>query len=202
MNPAPVHAEVEKKRILVILGHPDTNSLNGALADEYARGATLAGASVRRLALGSLAFDPILRYGYKQLPDTEPDLKWAQESISWAEHLTFVYPVWWAGVPSLLKGFIDRVFLPGFAFRYRKGLAYERLLAGRSARLIVTTDAPVWYHKWFLGAPDIRSLRKGTLEFSGIKPVSTTVFGPVRSSTSAIRQGWLDRVNRLGASMT
>ena len=108
------------KRILVILGHPAQDSLCGALAQAYVKGAEAAGHEVRSLALGSLRFDPILREGYNCIQPLEPDLLAAQEAITWAQHLVFVYPIWWGSIPALLKGFFDRVLLPGFAFRFRK----------------------------------------------------------------------------------
>src|SRR5256885_16433644 len=72
---------------------------------------------------------------YRQDQPLEPDLQRAQADILWASHLAWAYPTWWGGLPALLKGFIDRIFLPGFAFKYRKGsVLWDRLLAGRTAR--------------------------------------------------------------------
>lgn len=131
------------QKILLILGHPQRGSFCGALADTYRQAAQARGAEVRLLALGDLAFDPVLRTGFDGAQPLEPDLAAAQESIRWAGHLVLVYPTWWGGPPALLKGFVDRVFLPGFAFRYRKGsILWDKLLAGRTADLLVTLDTP------------------------------------------------------------
>jgi|SRR3989304_5289898 len=92
------------------------NSFCGVLAEAYIEGAKAAGADIKQLYLGELKFDPILWHGYKEIQELEEDLKMAQEFILWAEHLVFVYPTWWGTIPALLKGFIDRTFLPGFAF--------------------------------------------------------------------------------------
>ena len=105
------------QRILVILGHPSTDSFCSALAQTYIHAAKTAGHDVRVLRLGDLRFDPILHHGYTQVQTLEPDLLSAQDDILWAEHLTWVFPVWWGGIPALMKGFIDRVFLAGFAFK-------------------------------------------------------------------------------------
>ena len=109
------------KRVLVILGHPATNSFCGALADSYSEGANAAGNEVQFISLGSLSFDPILHNGYNTIQELELDLVAAKEAITWAQHIVFVYPIWWGAMPALLKGFIDRIFLPGFAFKYREG---------------------------------------------------------------------------------
>jgi NAD(P)H dehydrogenase (quinone) len=118
-----------------------------------------------------------------------------QAAISWAQHLVFVYPIWWGAMPALLKGFIDRVFLPGFAFKYRSGSPlWDRLLAGRSAHLFVTMDSPPWYFRWVYRMPGHQQMKRTILEFSGIRPVAITSFGPVRGSSVRQREKWLERV--------
>lgn len=185
------------KKILLILGHPRSDSLCGALADGYEATAKAAGAEVRRLNLADLAFDPVLHAGYRGEQALEPDLVAAGEAIRWAEHLVFVYPTWWGGLPALLKGFIDRVFLPGFAFKYRQDSPWwDRLLAGRSARLLVTMDTPPWYYRWIYRMPGHHQMRRTILEFCGVKPVRISQFGPVKGSTEAQRGKWLETARR------
>lgn len=183
------------KRILVILGHPAEDSFCGALSAMYCEGAQQAGHEVRVLRLGALAFDPVLRHGYRQIQPLEADLLQAQQAIEWAQHLCLVYPIWWGGVPALLKGFLDRVFVPGFAFKYRPGKAFpEQLLKGRSAQMLVTMDTPPWYFKWVYRMPGVHQMRKTTLEFCGIKPVRTLAFGPILDSSDKQRADWLQQV--------
>ncbi|MFJ7110949.1 NAD(P)H-dependent oxidoreductase [Pseudomonas sp. NPDC098740] len=180
------------KRILVILGHPASNSFCGALAERYAQSAVRAGHEVRQLFLGAMDFDPVLREGYQQVQTLEADLCRAQADIVWAEHLTLVYPIWWGGVPALLKGFFDRVFLPGFAFKYREGKAFpDKLLHGRSAHLLVTMDTPPWYYNWIYRMPGLHQVRKTTLAFCGIEPQRTLTFGPILGSSADQRETWL-----------
>jgi putative NADPH-quinone reductase len=122
----------------------------------------------------------------------------AQADITWADHLVFAYPIWWGGAPALLKGFIDRVFLPGYAFKYRPGKAFPaQLLAGRTAQLLVTMDTPPWYFRWIYHMPGIHQLRKTTLEFCGVKPVKVASFGPILNSTQQQRERWLAQVRSL-----
>ena len=188
------------KRVLVILGHPSTNSFCGALADSYVEAATLASHEVRVLRLGTLHFDPVLHEGYNQIQTLEPDLLKAQADISWAEHLVFVFPIWWGGIPALMKGFLDRTFLPGFAFKYRPGKAFpDKLLKGRSAHLLVTMDTPPWYYKWVYRMPGLHQMRKTTLAFCGIKPLATLTFGPLLNSTTTQRDRWLQQAKRLAS---
>ncbi|BBP68740.1 NAD(P)H dehydrogenase [Pseudomonas sp. Seg1] len=186
------------KRILLILGHPSATSLCAALADRYAQSALEAGHEVRQLRLGEMDFDPVLREGYQQIQTLENDLSAAQSDILWAEHLTLVYPIWWGGIPALLKGFFDRVLLPGFAFKYRKGKAFpDKLLKGRTADLLVTMDTPPWYYRWIYRMPGLNEVRQTTLAFCGIKPVRTLTFGPVLGSTEQQRQAWLQQAQAI-----
>ena len=188
------------KRILVILGHPSHDSFCGALTERYVQAAKDAGHQVRELRLGALNFDPILREGYRQVQPLEADLLQAQADINWAEHLTFVYPIWWGAIPALLKGLFDRVFLPGFAFKYRPGKAFpEQLLRGRSADLLVTMDTPAWYYRWVYRMPGLHQMRKTTLAFCGIKPRKTLTFGPILGSTERQRETWLKQAQAIAA---
>lgn len=186
------------QRILVILGHPSSTSFCSALADTYIQSAKNADHEVRVLRLGTLAFDPVLHHGYTDIQALEADLLGAQADILWATHLAFVLPIWWGGIPALMKGFIDRVFLPGFAFKYRAGKAFpDKLLHGRTAHLLVTLDTPPWYYRWFYRMPGIHQMRKTTLEFCGITVTKTLLLGPVLGSTPAQRNRWLTRAGGL-----
>lgn len=187
------------KKILVILGQPQRASFGAALAQAYAEGAKAAGAEVKELYLGELKFNPAGTMNHTPSPELESDLVKAQESIKWADHLVFVYPIWWGTIPALLKGFIERVFLPGFAVNFRENsLLWDKLLAGRSARLIVTLNTPSWIYRWVYGRPGHNTMKKTILEFCGIKPVRITEVGPMRNSSAERREQWLKQVRALG----
>lgn len=189
------------KKILVILGHPQKESLCGALAEVYAAGAIAAGGEVRTLALGDLAFDPILWNGYKEIQPLEPDLVKAQELITWADHLVFVYPNWWRTMPALMKGFFDRTLLPNFAFKYRQDSPmWDKLLANRTAQLLVTMDTPSWFYRWVSKRPGHEQMKRTILGFCGIKVVKITEFAIVKKSSLAQRQKWLSIAKKLGAA--
>lgn len=193
--------EVEKlPNILIINGHPNSDSLCTALAEAYARGAAANSAVVRTIHVGQMQFDPSLRNGFRSGIPLEEDVLAAQADITWAEHLVFVYPTWWGTMPAVLKGFIDRVFLPGFAFKYRKNsILWDKLLKGKTARLIVTMDTPSWYNRFVYGQPGHRAMKRATLHFCGIKPVRITEIGPVKPSSEQDRVQWLAKVEKLGA---
>jgi NAD(P)H dehydrogenase (quinone) len=187
------------KKTLMILGHPNNESFCASLADAYCKGAENSRVEIRRINLADLNFDTNLHKGYKEIQTLEPDLEKAQQDILWAEHIVFVYPIWWATMPALLKGFLDRVFLPGFAFKYKKDSPWwDKLLKGKSARLITTMDAPLLYFWMVYFNAGHKAMKKATLEFCGIKPVNITSFSQVKFSTEEKRQKWLEKVEALG----
>lgn len=187
------------KRILIINGNPDKQSFCTALANAYKNGAESAGAQCKLVHLVDLTFDPILHHGYKQRTELEPDLLQTQQDIQEADHLVFVYPNWWGTYPALLKGFIDRVFLPKFSFAYRENSVFwDKLLKGKSGRLIVTMDTPKLYYSLFLGKSGHNAMKKSVLNFCGIKPVGITTLTPVKRSNENKRQQWIVKIENLG----
>ncbi|MEC0203314.1 NAD(P)H-dependent oxidoreductase [Paenibacillus lautus] len=190
------------KKVLIIQGNPIENSYGSQLAEVYARGAAESGAEVRELVLAEMEFDLNLSGGYKGKQPLEPDLQKAQELIAWADHLVFVYPNWWGGMPALLKGFIDRVFLPGFAFKYRRNSPLpEQLLKGKTARLIVTMDSPYVYYRFYLGQPGHQMMKHSILKFCGVGTVRSTNITQLRKMPEAARKQWLERVQRMGRNL-
>jgi len=97
--------------ILIIVGHPNAESYNFALADAYEAGAQSSkNTDVRRINLRDLDFSPNLEFGYRKRTELDPDLLAAWEDTRWADHLVWVCLVWRGSVPAIRKGFIDRVF--------------------------------------------------------------------------------------------
>jgi NAD(P)H dehydrogenase (quinone) len=191
--------KMNSKKILIINGHPDQESFNFGLAEAYKKGALSKGAEVKEIVVRDLNFNPNLQFGYRKRTELETDLLDAQQKIVWADHLVWIYPVWWGFYPAILKGFVDRVFLPGFAFQKRENSVWwDKLLVNKSARIIATLDQPVWYYWLIYRQPSTNALKKLTLEFCGISPVKTTTIGPIRLSKETYRQKWLLKVEQLG----
>jgi NAD(P)H dehydrogenase (quinone) len=190
-----------KSNILVINGHPDPESYCSALSQAYLEGAE-GSANIRTVDLSRIRFDPNLKHGYRQRTNLEPDLLVAQDMIRWADHLVFVYPTWWGAMPAVLKGFFDRIFLPGFAFAYRKdSVLWDKLLKGKTAHLIVTSDTPSWYNRLIYRSAGHNVMKRNILGFCGIKTVRITEIGPVKPSNKEQRAHWLGRVKRLGSKL-
>lgn len=187
-------------KILVLNGNPKTVSFCAALADSYEAAARSAGHEVRRIDLQTVPVS-LVYPDYSGRSSPESWVAEMQQSIAWSDHWVIVAPMWWGGPPAGLKAFFDSVLTPGFAFRYRaRGLMWDKLMSGRSARAILLMDTPGWVFHWILGRPMVRQIRAQILGFCGFKPVRTMTLGPIKTSSAAQRDRWLVEVAALGAA--
>jgi NAD(P)H dehydrogenase (quinone) len=192
----------KKKKIFLLLGHPDRVGMCGNLADAYEVGAREGGHEIQRMNLGEMQFDPILHKGYRAMQELEPDLKKFQELVGWADHFVIIYPVWWVGMPALLKGLFDRAWLPGSAFRYikmkdgRRTMFWHRLYRGKTARTILTSGTAPWIVRFLPGNVNAQ-LKWGLLWFAGFT-VRSLWLGPAENVAEVVCTRWCDRAKDLG----
>jgi putative NADPH-quinone reductase len=132
---------------------------------------------VRRIEVAKLDF-PLLRTQVEfETGALPPALVQPRDDMRWARHWVFLFPLWHGTMPALLKGFLEHIFRPGFALEYRKEGFPKRLLAGRSARIVVTMGMPVLLYRWYFGAYGLRSFERSMLSFAGIKPIRESLYG-------------------------
>ncbi len=190
------------KQVLIINGHPDKESFNYALSEAYIKGANETNSTLTQINISDLDFNPNLKFGYRKRIELEPDLVDSIDKIKKADHIVWIFPIWWYSYPALMKGFIDRTFLPGITYEPIKGKPLpKKLLKGKSARLIITADAPKWYDFLIMKRPAINQLKKGTLQFCGINPVKVTYIAPIKNSNSNFREKWLKKISILGSGI-
>jgi putative NADPH-quinone reductase len=185
---------------VILFGHPDPSSFNGRLAQHYAKGHRAAGGTNERIDLAELHFDPVLRKGYREPQKLEPDLAKVRDAIERANRVVWVFPVWWQSPPAFVRAVVERVFLPGWAFRFESGRSLPKgLLAGRSCRVITTMDTPRWWYTLVTHRALHRSFGSATLAFSGLSPVSFTTVHGAHQLREPAREAWCGRVSGLGA---
>ena len=118
---------------LIIYAHPNPQSLNGQLKHALAKHLSDTGQEVVVRDLYQLGFNPVLSLNDVQgqlKGQVTDEIKQEQAYISWANCLTFIHPIWWTGLPAIVKGYIERVFSYGFAYRYDQGVQ-KGLLSGK-----------------------------------------------------------------------
>ena len=190
------------KRILLLQGHPDRSQphLLHALAESYADAARAAGHDVRLVDIAALDF-PLLRSQSDWEHGTLPAaLAGPQQDIAWCEHMVLFFPLWLGDMPALVKGFLEQVARPGFAFEYKEGGSpfNSKGLAGRSARVVVTMGMPAVVYRWFFRAHSVKSLERNILGFVGIAPVDETLIGGVGNLQADDVAKWRRKLARLG----
>ena len=191
-----------KRKILIIDGHPDGDARRfvHALAASYEAAARASGHEVRTIRICDLHWPPLA--GAKEFLEGEPSeaVRAAQEDLAWCDHATILFPLWLGALPASLKGFFEQVLRPGFAFGpIKRGKLVKKLLAGRSARVVVTMGMPAFVYRWYFRAHSLKSLERNILRFVGFGPVRASLVGSVEASAGH-RERWLTRMRRLGAA--
>ncbi len=152
-------------RVLVIHCHPLPNGFSAALRDAALAGLAASGHTVELRDLHREKFDPVLstrqRETYFDAAENQRGLESHVASLRQAEALLLIYPTWWFGMPALLKGWLDRVWLPGVAFVLGGTTALRPLLTNIRRIGVVTTYGSPWWLLWWVGWPDRRIVRRG-----------------------------------------
>jgi putative NADPH-quinone reductase len=187
-------------RVLLIHAHPDPQSYNAALK-KAAITALSPRHEVREIDLYAEDFQPVLtRQEWRDYEAGPPDSGTVADHVAllnWAEALVFVYPTWWYGLPAIMKGWLDRIWLPGVAFSMpsegdiRPSLTHVRKLA------VITTCGASWWLTQIVGAPGRNTLIRGCgfLMAKGCRKVFLAHYS-MDDSTPKSRVRYLDRVTR------
>ncbi len=177
---------------LIIYAHPSTQSLNGHLKHSVNEYLTQNGHEVEVRDLYQLNFNPLLSLediaGQRKGQVTD-DIKKEQDYINWADCIIMIHPIWWTGLPAILKGYIERVFSYGFAYRYEQGLQ-QGLLKGKQA-IIINTQGKSLAEYQDLGIDSALRLTsdQGIFHYCGLEVKQHFFFSQAdRANTEAIEQ--------------
>ena len=156
---------------LIIYAHPNSKSLNGILKETLVEHLLDEGHEVEVRDLYQINFNPILSFEEilgQRKEEVLNDVKIEQNFIVWADCITIIHPIWWTGLPAILKGYIDRVFSYGFAYIYDQGVQ-KGLLIGRDVVIINTYGKS---NKEYSDIGMVKALEltsdKGIYEYSGV----------------------------------
>ncbi len=178
-------------RAMVTIAHPWPKSFNFAVLARVVEALEAEGHEADVLDIYRDGFNPVLSEqelaSYAQGKILDPKVLDYQERIRRAEHLLYIFPIWWEGMPALLKGFFDKVFTPGFAFTEED---FSPLLTHIKSGTAITT----------MGAPEAKyteiekSFLEGTLGVCGVQRTRWLKFVDIPNSTHEQRAAWLDDV--------
>ncbi|MEH3116767.1 MAG: NAD(P)H-dependent oxidoreductase [Methylorubrum populi] len=188
-------------RVLLVHCHPRPDSFSAALRAAAVSALEAAGHGVEILDLYGQDFDPRLsareRGAYYDEAADRPDLAGHIAALRRAEALVFVYPTWWFGPPAMLKGWFDRVWLPGVAFALGGAKVLQPRLANiRRIAVVTTYGSPRWL-LWLVGWPDWRLFRFGIRPLCGPRcRLEWIALTGMDSATDRTRERFLARLRR------
>ncbi|MGE8514911.1 MAG: NAD(P)H-dependent oxidoreductase [Chryseobacterium culicis] len=187
-------------RHLIIYAHPNDNSLNHNLLNTVVETLQSRNQEVIVRDLYAVGFDPVLSLADMQeqrLGKVSDDIKIEQEHISWAEQITFIYPIWWTGLPAIMKGYIDRVFSYGFAYRYDQGIQ-KGLLKGKKTVILNTHGkSHEEYEKTGMDKALTLTSDHGIFMYSGLEIIRHLFFDKADKASSEDLEIWKSQVKNL-----
>lgn len=192
--------------VLVVYAHPVEDSFAAALRNEVIMSLKARGHEIDLCDLYAEGFGAALsreeRIAYRSAPDNRRAVAANVERLQRAEGLILVFPSWWYGMPAILKGWFDRVWLPGVAFDFGPGAIRPLLGNLRMFGVVTTTGAPWWFTCLYMGNPSKKVLMRGLARLLPARRVERfwlALYG-IDSSTPAQRQRFLNRVRqRIGS---
>lgn len=182
---------------LIIFAHPNTDSLNATLKQTLVDHLQAQQHDVVVRDLYQLNFNPVLSLQDMQgqrAGQVASDVKREQEFITWAECITFIYPIWWTGLPAIMKGYIERVFSYGFAYRYDQGVQ-QGLLAGKQV-VVINTHGKSAAEYEASGMDKALSLTSdmGIYEYCGLSVKQHFYFDQADRADAATIDTWLAKI--------
>ncbi|MFB9328215.1 NAD(P)H-dependent oxidoreductase [Paenibacillus aurantiacus] len=190
---------------LIVYAHPHEDSFNRAILNTASEALRANGHDVTIRDLYKLKFNPILSSAdtaAMRAGNTPEDIRTEQELLAKAEVIAFVYPIWWTGLPAILKGYVDRTFSYGFAYQYNSEGGIDKLFAGKRGVIVNTYGTPEEvYESTGMTSSLKQTSDKGIFEFCGVEVAEHLLFGGVTSVTDDVRKEMLARVDRTFRSL-
>ena len=184
-------------RTMVVFNHPYEGSYCAAVRDAVVSGLKRGGTTVDVLNLDLDGFDPVMSTeelaGFAKGIATDPKVLDYQARISAADHLVFIFPIWWELMPALTKGFMDKVLLKGFAYEEAGNPPrfVNQLTNIRTVTLITTMTIPNFIYKYWFGNAVKKAFFTGGFRKIGIKKTEWISLDSVKSVPQEKRIKWL-----------
>lgn len=201
-------------KTLIVFNHPYDGSFCNAILMAAKQGAERCG-ECEIINLDKENFNPVMsghdlqafvlarRQPQKVLSMLDAQVLSYKEKLEEAEHLAFIFPVWWMLMPALTKGFIDRVIFPLVAYDYAPdGSMQSRLRNLKRVTVVTTMNTPADVYEGRFGNALSKALFQGTFEAIGIKNSHWMSLNMVVQAQPGLRERWLERVEEYFSSET
>lgn len=190
------HVKPEGINHLIVYCNPNPRSLSAAYRDALVELTEMSANPVNVRDLYNIGFSPVLEMRdfdavkHGQIP---AEVKVEQDYVMWANLITFVYPVWWAGMPALMKGYIDRVFTKGFAYIMEEEGHLKGLLGDKKVVILNNMGFPyAYYEKTGMLDSMKQTTDEGIFKFCGMEVVEHRFFGHLDAASKAEREGHVE----------
>ncbi|WP_158799329.1 NAD(P)H-dependent oxidoreductase [Pedobacter sp. L105] len=187
------------KQILIINGDPEKTDTIRYLIDAYRKGAEEAGAHIREITIVDLIFNPNKQFN-NSVTELEPDLKRALDQIIWSGHVVLFCPVYLSSIPTRIKGFFDRLFIPDQVF-LAKQQNIRKNFAGKSARIVSILDEETFEYWKQDKKVTYLSIKRNVFENCRFHPVHTNTIGQLYSIENEYSKKWLRKMETFGAKL-
>ncbi len=186
-------------RILIIYSNHHRDNFNSGLLERLITKITDKGHELVVRDLYQINFDPVLRTrDFEMISAGNPpeDIKKEQEFIRWADVLLFIYPIWWGGMPAIVKGYIDKIFSWGFAYK-SNGNGPFPLLTDKKAILMNSFGQTRAEYEMGMFAAMNRVNSEGVFGFSGIEVIHQLYFPSIHSISEETREAYFNEAEKL-----
>ena len=184
------------KQVLIINGDPEKTDITCALIQAYRKGAEEAGAHVREITIIDLIFNSNKQFN-NRITELEPDLKRALDQITWSTHVVLFCPVYLSSIPTRIKGFFDRLFMPDQVF-LSKNLNIRNNFSGKSARIVSILDEETFEYWKQDKKVTYLSIKRNVFENCRFHPVHTNTIGQLYSLDNDYSKKWLRKMESFG----
>ncbi len=188
-------------KYLIVSSHPYNGSFNAGAVQTIKEAALSKGHAVRLIDLVEEGFNPVMTSAdlkaWGQGQPVDPMVERYRKEIEDADVLVFPFPIWWGSLPAVLKGFCDKVLLPGWAYKYGDNGEMIGLLTSKKAIVITTMETPEDIYNSYFNNPVEGSFIKDTLQTCGIEVLSFEQIDKIVSGGRAYAESKMREMSKL-----
>jgi NAD(P)H dehydrogenase (quinone) len=188
-------------KVVIIFNHPYDGSYCTAILNSVLKGLKSAKHNTDLIHLDKEGFNPVMTAedlkGYSEHRAIDPKVIEYKKRLEDAEHLVFIFPIWWELMPAMTKGFIDKVIFPGVAYNYtKKGFMKKNLLKLNGITLITTMNTAFFGYRILFGNAIKKAVLRGTFWKTGYKHRKWINLSMVKFVSDKRRKKWLLRIEK------